>query len=54
VDAELMAFARARSLDVNVWTVNEVLEAERLQALGVNAIISDVPDRLMAALAVGE
>jgi glycerophosphoryl diester phosphodiesterase len=54
VDAELMAFARARSLDVNVWTVNEVPEAERLLALGVNAIISDVPDRLMAALAVGE
>jgi glycerophosphoryl diester phosphodiesterase len=45
-----MAWARERDCAVNTWTVNEVAEAQRLAALGVDVIISDVPDRLMAAL----
>ena len=36
---------------VNVWTVNEVDEARRLAALGVDALITDVPDLLIGALA---
>jgi glycerophosphoryl diester phosphodiesterase len=34
---------RERGKLVNVWTVNEVVEAERLAGLGVDAIITDVP-----------
>jgi glycerophosphoryl diester phosphodiesterase len=34
---------RGRGKLVNVWTVNDVAEAERLAELGVDAIITDVP-----------
>lgn len=35
---------------VNVWTVNDAAEARRLSALGVDAIISDKPGEIRAAL----
>jgi glycerophosphoryl diester phosphodiesterase len=35
---------------VNVWTVNDVNEGRALAALGVDAIITDVPRRMGAAL----
>jgi glycerophosphoryl diester phosphodiesterase len=35
---------------VVVWTVNEPSHAQRLAALGVDAIITDVPDRIVRAL----
>ena len=38
-------------LEVNVWTVNAVDEARRLADLGVDALITDVPDILIGALA---
>lgn len=50
IDEELMAWAKAYGCVVNTWTVNEVAEAKRLAALGVNVIMSDVPDQIMAAL----
>ncbi len=50
VDAEYMAWAKGMSLAVNTWTVNDVDEARRLVGLGVDAIISDAPDALIAAL----
>jgi glycerophosphoryl diester phosphodiesterase len=50
VDAESMERARHKHRAVNVWTVNEIDEAKRLAGLGVDAIITDYPDKLMAAL----
>ena len=50
VDEPYMAWARERNLAVNTWTVNNLDEAHRLMSLGVNTIMSDVPDQLIAAL----
>ncbi len=51
VTEDEMQWARARGLEVNVWTVNAVDEARRLADLGVDALITDVPDILIGALA---
>lgn len=51
IDDAYMAWARALPAAVNTWTVNEVEEAQRLAALGVDVIMSDVPDQIMAGLA---
>jgi len=53
IDKAYMQWARSKRYAVNTWTVNEVGEASRLAGLGVSALISDVPDRLMAALRRG-
>jgi glycerophosphoryl diester phosphodiesterase len=45
--------ARARNMQVHVWTVNETAEMERLLDWGVDGIITDYPDRLMALLGRG-
>lgn len=50
IDEELMTWAKVVGCAVNTWTVNDVPEAKRLAALGVNVIMSDVPDQIMAAL----
>ena len=57
-EASLVTPARARrwlraGLSVNVWTVDEVALAARLAAVGVSAIITNVPAVLRAALADG-
>jgi glycerophosphoryl diester phosphodiesterase len=41
---------KKRSKLVNVWTVNEVAEARALAAMGVDAIITDVPGVMVSAL----
>jgi len=46
VDAGYMAWAQSHGYDVNVWTVNEEAEMQRLLDLGVTSIITDVPERL--------
>jgi glycerophosphoryl diester phosphodiesterase len=43
VDADLLAAAHRRRLAVRAWTVNEQPAAERLIALGVDGLITDVP-----------
>ena len=48
VDAGLLAAARARGLRVMAWTVNRPAYAERLLALGVDGVITDVPDVVRA------
>jgi glycerophosphoryl diester phosphodiesterase len=51
VDDEYMIWAKAIPAAVNTWTVNDPDEARRLAALGVDTIITDVPDIIIAALA---
>jgi glycerophosphoryl diester phosphodiesterase len=51
IDAAYMAWARSLPSAVNTWTVNDVEEARRLAALGVDVIMSDVPDAIMEGLA---
>lgn len=48
VDAELMESARHEGLRVFTWTVDDVDEAIRLAALGVDAIITNRPGELIA------
>ncbi|MGK2742123.1 glycerophosphodiester phosphodiesterase family protein [Tepidicaulis sp. LMO-SS28] len=48
VTDETMGLARALGLAVSCWTVDAPDEMERLAALGVDAILTDRPDRLMA------
>jgi glycerophosphoryl diester phosphodiesterase len=51
VTPELLAFAHAHDVQVHVWTVNDPAEIERLLALGVDAVMSDFPIRVVEAIA---
>jgi glycerophosphoryl diester phosphodiesterase len=46
ISAEFMKRARAANKEVHVWTVNEKPLMHRLMDLGVDAIITNYPDRL--------
>jgi len=48
VTPALMRRARKRGLKVSVWTVNDLKEAERLIALGVDSIITDFPTAFLS------
>lgn len=50
VTPRLVAPWQREGLPVNVWTVNEAIEARRLEALGVDTLISDCPKRVLDAL----
>jgi len=50
VTAARMARLKSRGFPVNVWTVNEPARARQLARLGVDAIISDNPGEILAAL----
>ncbi len=47
---ELVRSLKARGFAVNVWTINDPGEARDLAALGVDAVISDAPGEVRAAL----
>ena len=42
--------AHTRNLEVHAWTINDEADMERMIALGVDGIITDYPDRLLALL----
>ncbi len=48
VDEGYMRRAKDVGRKVNTWTVNDTAEALRLQRLGVDAIITDMPDVMLA------
>jgi glycerophosphoryl diester phosphodiesterase len=50
VNARYMAWARQRGYQVNTWTVDDPDEMRRLVALGVDGIITNVPDVLRNVL----
>lgn len=47
---QLVAAARGRNLALHVWTVNDEARMRRLQAIGVDGIMTDRPDRLLRLL----
>ena len=51
VDAAVVLAAHARGLAVRPYTVNAAEEADRLLGLGVDALITDVPDRVLDVVA---
>ncbi|MGW8318987.1 MAG: glycerophosphodiester phosphodiesterase [Candidatus Promineifilaceae bacterium] len=42
--------AHSRNLDVHAWTINEEADMQRMIDLGLDGIITDYPDRLLALL----
>ncbi len=46
LDGQQLAEAHALGLGVKVWTVNEIEDARRLVAMGVDALITDYPGRM--------
>jgi len=50
VTAQSVAAAHRIGIEVHVWTVNDVAEMRAMLALGVDAIITDFPARLLALL----
>ena len=50
IDDQYMQWAQAEKYRVNTWTVNDPARAVELRDLGVDAIITDKPDVILAAL----
>jgi glycerophosphoryl diester phosphodiesterase len=50
VNEQYMAWAGRHSLLVNVWTVDDPAEAQRLAAMGVNSIITNKPGSIRSSI----
>ena len=50
VAPETVAIAHRFGLEMHVWTINDEAEMERLLDLGVDGVMSDFPDRLVAVV----
>jgi glycerophosphoryl diester phosphodiesterase len=50
INSSLLGQAHALGISVSVWTVNEPSDIEAMLELGVDAIISDYPDRVRQAM----
>lgn len=50
IDETYMRWARENDYYINTWTVNSPQRARELQRLGVNCVITDKPDLVIAAL----
>ena len=48
VTKEFVAAARGRNLQVHAWTINDEAAMRRLIEAGVDGIMTDYPDRLLA------
>ena len=53
VDEALVARAHAAGLEVNIWTVDDPERIAALAALGVDGVITNVPDVARTVLAGG-
>jgi glycerophosphoryl diester phosphodiesterase len=51
---EILAAARSRNVNVQVWTVNDATRMRELVRLGVDGIMTDRPDRLIKVIATPE
>ncbi len=54
IDAKYMAWAKRSGYRVNTWTVNDPVRAVELRDLGVDCIITDTPDVIIAALVTAQ
>jgi glycerophosphoryl diester phosphodiesterase len=54
VDAALVRALDQRNIDLLVWTVNDEADMRRMINFGVNGIITDHPDKLIALLEEGQ
>lgn len=50
VTPRFVATVRERNMEVHVWTVNHIDDMRRMVELGVDGIMTDYPDRLLAVL----
>ncbi len=50
IDAKYMAWAKQAGYRVNTWTVNDPAKAVELRDLGVDCVITDTPDVILAAV----
>ncbi|MCC6217730.1 MAG: glycerophosphodiester phosphodiesterase [Polyangiaceae bacterium] len=51
VDRRFVAAAHERGVHVHVWTIDDISEMHELLDLGVDGVMTDRPDRLLAVLA---